>query len=179
MKSTSHQPIGLNQWGSVRRIRALTFIPAIMFLLEAISLLLRMTGMDLFKDISDFFLGTAIGIAITVVLSISFILFSTSAVASYVHDQKLKMVRYRIAYYLDTAGPRRGSKTDVEVMAERLEVDPRTVIVALEVMMGRGEVRGRIDDRKGLFFIGNLTMRGRLLKNFLTPQDKRRIDLSE
>jgi hypothetical protein len=91
------------------------------------------------------------------------LVFCISLVLRWREGEKLKGLRYELLSYLRENRRITGKRTPIQVLAESVGADRRDVSLALDVMIYRKELRGRIDPSKDIYVHNSVTKKGILL----------------
>ncbi len=153
------------------RIAFITIVPASIFGVAIIVAASDEFGLDFFENISSFLKGDPLGIAIFAILGILTLVFFLSLVLRLWEGERLRRLRYSLLSYLIANSRLSGRRTPLENIAWSISSDPRDVEMALNVLIARGEVRGRIDLPRGLYIHSKVTKKGQQMARLSTPSN--------
>jgi hypothetical protein len=129
-------------------------------------------GIGLFSDIAGFFKGDPLGISIFFVLgALTFAMF-VIMVLRVREGQMLRRVRYGLLDLLSMNRRLAGRRTEISDLAASIGADVHEVELCLEVLIRRGEVRGRIDQRRGTYLHNGVTRRGKMASKISSPFER-------
>jgi hypothetical protein len=151
------------------RIALITIVPASIFGVAIIVTASDEFGLGFFENISRFLKDDPLGIAIFVILGILTLVFFLSLVLRLWEGERLRRLHYSLLSYLVANTRLSGRRTPLEQIAGSISADPYDVEMALNVLIARGEVRGRIDLPRGLYIHSNVTKKGHLMARMSAP----------
>ena len=145
------------------RIALYTMLPTSIFGAIVIVMIMDAVGISFFTEVASFFKEDPLGLAIIGVGGIFSLVFCISLVLRWREGEKLKGLRYELLSYLRENRRITGKRTPIQVLAESVGADRRDVLLALDVMIYRKELRGRIDPSKDIYVHNSVTKKGILL----------------
>jgi hypothetical protein len=112
------------------------------------------------EDLSDFLVETVLGNAVVATIGLSTILLSIGLLLSWLNAQKWKDLRYKMAFYLYHSRVKKGQMIPLDHLAKVALCSYGEICETLEMMIGRGELKGLVDREKRLYKHLGLTRRG-------------------
>lgn len=158
---------------TLARIAFITIVPASIFGVAVIVTASDEFGLTFFEDISTFLKEYPLGIEIFIILGILTLVFFLSLVLRLWEGERLRRLHYSLLSYLIANSRLSGRRTPLVNIAESITADPHDVEMTLNVLIDRGEVRGRIDLPRGLYIHSNITKKGHMMAALSAPSDLR------
>jgi hypothetical protein len=132
-------------------------------------LILHILDTSPLKDLSGFLVDEALGNAVVGTLGLTCIILSIGLLLSWLNDQRWKDLRYKMAFYLYHSRVKKGQMIPLDHLAKVAICSFDEICETLEMMIGRGELKGLVDRDKRLYKHLGLTRRGMKFLMALPP----------
>ena len=154
------------------RIALFTMVPASIFGVAIIVIASDEFGLNFFENISRFLKGDPLGIALFIILCILTLIFFISLGLRIWEGERLRRLRYDLLSYLSRNRRIVMRKVPIEEIARSISRERHEVELALNVLIARREVKGRIDPQKGVYIHSSVTKKGQMLLRISAPRGK-------
>lgn len=143
---------------------------SILALIVAIALIvLHFLDASPLKDLSEFLVDDTIGNAVVGTLGLTSIILSIGQLLSWLNDQRWRDLRYKMAFYLYHSRVKKGQLVPLDHLAKVAISSFDEICETLEMMIGRGELKGLVDRDKRLYKHLGLTRVGMKFLMALPP----------
>ncbi|MDG6224316.1 MAG: hypothetical protein QCI82_02255 [Candidatus Thermoplasmatota archaeon] len=158
----------------LRTVSIATSIPSLIFIVMFGSIVLYSFGIRFAEPMYAFTTG-GFGIALMIVTASCAVVLISSLVWSRVLVEKRRRIRYMIASYLHYSKVGSNKRIPIEDISSVIGSDPREVLIALEVMIDRKEIRGSLNHEKDMYKHISIGKKGRNLRFLNDPMDNEMI----
>ncbi len=121
------------------------------------------------KDLSEFLVKETLGNAVVGTLGLASIILSIGLLLSWLNDQRWKDLRYKMAFYLYHSRVKKGQLVPLDHLAKVAICSFDEICETLDMMIGRGELKGLVDRDKRLYKHLGLTRVGMKFLMALPP----------